>query len=53
MEENGGEVRDYNFLTDIFLPALREVGVDEGKIAKLTVENPARAFGLSRHASIP
>jgi phosphotriesterase-related protein len=46
-EPNGGNVRDYNFLTDQFLPALRKVGVSEAMIRKLTVENAARAFAFA------
>ena len=44
-QENGGEVRDYNYMPDVFLPALRKSGVREAAIRQLTVENPARAFG--------
>jgi phosphotriesterase-related protein len=43
----GGKVRDYNFLHDIFLPALRQRDVSERLIRKLTVENPAKAFAVS------
>ncbi len=46
-EPNGGKIRDYNFLTDQFLPALRKAGVTEAVIRKLTMENAARAFALS------
>jgi len=46
-EANGGKIRDYNFLTDQFLPALRQAGVTEAVIRKLTVENAARALALS------
>jgi phosphotriesterase-related protein len=46
-EANGGKIRDYNFLTDQFLPALRKAGVTEAVIRKLTVDNAARAFALS------
>jgi predicted metal-dependent phosphotriesterase family hydrolase len=45
-QPNGGEIRDFNFLTDSFLPALRQAGVNQATIHKLTVENPANAFGL-------
>jgi len=45
-QENGGEVRDFNHLTDVFLPALRAAGGSETLIRQLTVENPARAFGI-------
>jgi phosphotriesterase-related protein len=45
-EPDGGRIRDYNALTDAFLPALRRSGVDEPTIRQLTVDNPARAFGI-------
>ena len=45
-EKNGGEVRDYNFLPDKFIPALKKDGISEEVINKLTVENPARAFSI-------
>ncbi len=44
---NGGEIRDFNYLSDTFLPALRKAGVSEAMTQKLTVENPARAFGIT------
>jgi phosphotriesterase-related protein len=47
-EENGGEVRDFNYLADTFLPALRRGGVAAEVIQRLTVLNPARAFGVVR-----
>ena len=44
-EENGGKVRDFNYLTDTFLPALKK-SISSEMIRKLTVENPARAFSI-------
>lgn len=44
-QKNGGEIRDYNYISDTFLPALRKDGVAEDTIRKLTIANPARAFG--------
>jgi phosphotriesterase-related protein len=41
----GGSVRDYNYLHDTFLPALRKSGVAENVIRQLTVTNPARILG--------
>ena len=41
---DGGEIRDFNYVADTFIPALRNAGVDKGTIHKLTVENPIRAF---------
>lgn len=46
-EPNGGKIRDYNYLTDVFLPALKKEGISEQVIRQLTVTNPARAFGIS------
>jgi len=46
-EPGGGEIRDYNYLHDSFLPALRERGVPEGLIRKVTVDNPSRAFAIA------
>ncbi len=45
-ETNGGKIRNYNALTDQFLPALRRFGVAETVVRKLTVANPARAFAI-------
>jgi len=43
-ESGGGEIRDYNFLHDRLLPALRERGITADQVRLLTVDNPARAF---------
>ena len=45
-EPKGGNIRNYNYLSDTFLPALRKAGVADAVIRRLTVENPARAFGV-------
>ena len=42
----GGKVRDFNYLADSFLPALRKTGVSEETIRQLTVSNPAKAFAI-------
>jgi predicted metal-dependent phosphotriesterase family hydrolase len=42
----GGNIRDYNYLPDMFLPALRKNGIGEQTIHRLTVLNPARAFAI-------
>jgi predicted metal-dependent phosphotriesterase family hydrolase len=47
-EPGGGKIRDYNALTDRFLPALRRAGATESIIKKLTVENPAKAFAVRK-----
>lgn len=46
-EANGGTIRDYTSLTDVFLPALRKAGVSDATIRRLTVENPAQAFAIA------
>lgn len=45
-QKDGGEVRDFNYLPDTFLPALRKSGVNEAGIHRLTVENPMNALAL-------
>jgi predicted metal-dependent phosphotriesterase family hydrolase len=50
-QENGGRVRDFNYMSDVFLPAFRKVGASEATIRKLTVENPAKAFAVRPTAS--
>src|SRR5262249_56158285 len=45
-EPNGGKIRDYNYLTDEFLPALRKVGVSDAQIRQVTVLNPASALAI-------
>ena len=46
-QPGGGTPRPYTYLTDEFLPRLRDAGVDEATIAQLTRENPFRAFARS------
>jgi phosphotriesterase-related protein len=43
-EPGGGKIQNYNYLSDVFLPALRNAGVSAAVIRKLTVTNPARVF---------
>jgi predicted metal-dependent phosphotriesterase family hydrolase len=45
-QQNGGVVRDFNYISDVFLPALRKADVSEKTIRQLTVENPAHAFAI-------
>ena len=47
-ENNGGEVRDFNYISDTFLPALRAAGVSDATIRQLTVANPAKALTIAR-----
>jgi phosphotriesterase-related protein len=49
-QSDGGEVRDYNYIHDTFVPALEKSGVDQALVRVLTVDNPARAFGIRRRA---
>jgi phosphotriesterase-related protein len=43
-QPGGGIPKPYTYLFEVFLPKLRESGVDETTIAKLTRDNPFRAF---------
>ena len=45
-QQNGGEIRNFNYMSDVFLPALRSSGISEATIRRLTVENPANAFAI-------
>jgi phosphotriesterase-related protein len=41
------EGNGYTYLQETFLPRLREAGVDEATIGRLTVENPLRVLAIS------
>ena len=43
-QPGGGIPKPYTYLSEVFLPKLRDSGVDEGTIAMLTQDNPFRAF---------
>jgi len=43
-QPGGGTPRPYTYLTERFLPRLREAGIDEAEIERLTVRNPFEAF---------
>ncbi len=43
-QPGGGTPRPFTYLSDVFLPRLREAGVDEATIRQLTHDNPFRAF---------
>jgi phosphotriesterase-related protein len=47
-EPGGGDFRGYDTLQAEFLPALREAGLTDDEVRRLTVENPARAFGVRK-----
>ncbi len=44
--EAAGKIHGYTYLFEKFLPLLRETGVSEALVRRLTVENPARALAL-------
>ena len=44
----GGNFRPYHTLFTGLLPALREQGLNDADIARLTVANPARAFAVRK-----
>ena len=48
-----GCVRGYTYLSESFLPRLREAGVDEATVGKLTRENPFHAFARPRWRRLP
>lgn len=41
---DGGTPRPFTYISETFLPKLRDAGVDEETVHKMTVENPFRAF---------
>ena len=43
-QPGGGTPKPYTYLIEVFLPKLRDSGVDEATIAMLTRDNPFRAF---------
>jgi phosphotriesterase-related protein len=43
-QPGGGTPRPYTYLSESFLPKLRQAGVDEGTLRQLTQSNPFRAF---------
>ena len=43
-QPGGGTPQPYTYLPEIFLPKLRQAGLDEATIHLLTAENPFRAF---------
>jgi len=45
-EPGGGDFHGYATLQTTFLPALRKAGFTQREVHRLTVENPAKAFGI-------
>jgi predicted metal-dependent phosphotriesterase family hydrolase len=50
-QERGGDVVAWDWLPRAFVPLLREAGASEADVARLLVENPARAFAVD--AALP
>ena len=46
-EPSGGSQMPYTYLTDSFIPKLRNAGVDDARIRMITETNPVRAFGFT------
>ncbi|MBW7992634.1 MAG: hypothetical protein FVQ84_21815 [Planctomycetes bacterium] len=47
-EKNGGTQKPYTYLIEIFIPKLRDSGVDDDAIRMITEINPIRAFGFNQ-----
>jgi len=47
-EQNGGTQMPYTYLTETFIPKLRDSGVDDETIQMITEVNPIRAFGFNQ-----
>ena len=43
-QPGGGEPKPFTYLSEVFLPKLQELGIDESTIHQLTVKNPFFAF---------
>lgn len=43
-DAGGGVPRPYTYISEVFLPKLRQAGVDEATLRRLTHDNPFRAF---------
>jgi phosphotriesterase-related protein len=43
-DPGGGIPRPYTYLSEVFLPKLRQAGVDDATLQRLTHDNPFRAF---------
>ncbi|WP_136687237.1 phosphotriesterase family protein [Halorhabdus amylolytica] len=43
-EPSGGEQKPYTYLTGEFLPKLRDAGIDDAAVRRLTEDNPFEAF---------
>jgi len=45
-QANGGNVRDFAYLIEEFVPLMKDSGIDQDTIDKLLIENPARALSI-------
>jgi phosphotriesterase-related protein len=45
-EPSGGSQKPYTYLTDTFVPKLKNAGLDDATIRMITETNPIRAFGF-------
>lgn len=53
-QPNGGTQKPFTYIAGTFLQKLKNSGVDEATVRKLTLENPARAFAfLSKPSEAP
>jgi len=43
-QPGGGEPKPFTYISEVFLPKLQELGIDESTINQLTVKNPFLAF---------
>jgi len=43
-QPGGGEAKPFTYLSEVFIPRLREIGLDEAAIQQLTCKNPFQAF---------
>lgn len=43
-QPGGGEPKPFTYISEVFIPKLHELGIDESTIEKLTVKNPFLAF---------
>ncbi|MHC4121112.1 MAG: phosphotriesterase family protein, partial [Planctomycetota bacterium] len=45
-EPSGGSQKPYTYLTDTFVPKVKNAGLDDATIRMITETNPIRAFGF-------
>jgi phosphotriesterase-related protein len=52
-QQDGGKQRGFTALTKNFIPRLKKAGLSDAQIAKLTRENPFRAFSRPERVPLP